>query len=157
MREWIRSAAFIARADLWFMLRQRETLLWVFAMPLLFFYFIGTVTGGFGGSDPNRPDPLALRTEAPRGIVHDAIVARLQQQNFRIDRPATEEEFSNYSRRLVIATFTDDTVRAGTQVQATLHLRSDNVAGSLDQFRVGRALYGVVGDLAVLKSSDQPV
>ena len=38
MREWIRSAAFIARTDLWFMLRQRETLLWVFAMPLLFFY-----------------------------------------------------------------------------------------------------------------------
>ena len=43
MREWIRSAAFIARADLWFMLRQRETVLWVFAMPLLFFT-IGTVT-----------------------------------------------------------------------------------------------------------------
>ena len=30
--------------------------------------------------------------------------------------------------------FTDDTVRAGTQVQATLELRDDNVAGSLDQF-----------------------
>ena len=62
MREWLRSASFIARADLSFMLRQRETLLWVFAMPLLFFYFIGTVTGGFGGSDPNRPDPLAFHS-----------------------------------------------------------------------------------------------
>ena len=33
MRERLRSALFIARADLSFMLRQRETLLWVFAMP----------------------------------------------------------------------------------------------------------------------------
>ena len=31
------------------MLRARETLLWLFVMPILFFYFIGTVTGGFDG------------------------------------------------------------------------------------------------------------
>lgn len=157
MREWIRSAAFIARTDLSFMLRQRETILWVFAMPLLFFYFIGTVTGGFGGSDPNRPDPLALRTAASRGIVYDAIITRLQKQNFRIDRPATEEAFSDYPRRLVLPVFTDASVQAGTQVQATLELRDDNVAAGLDQVRVGRALYSVVADLSVLKSAGQPV
>ena len=33
------AAVFIARADLAFMLRQKETLLWIFVMPLLFFYF----------------------------------------------------------------------------------------------------------------------
>lgn len=157
MREWIRSAAFIARSDLSFMLRQRETLLWTFAMPLLFFYFIGTVTGGFGGGDPNRPDPLALRTDAPRGVVLDAIVERLKASNFRVDRPATADAFAEYSRRLVIPAFTDDSVRAGTQVQATLELRDDNVAANLDQFRVSRALYGVVADLAVLKTTAQPV
>lgn len=157
MREWIRSAAFIARSDLSFMLRQRETLLWTFAMPLLFFYFIGTVTGGFGGGDPNRPDPLALRTDAPRGVVLDAIVERLKASNFRVDRPATADALAEYSRRLVIPAFTDDSVRAGTQVQATLDLRDDNVAANLDQFRVSRALYGVVADLAVLKTTAQPV
>lgn len=157
MREWIRSAGFIARSDLAFMLRQRETLLWTFAMPLLFFYFIGTVTGGYGGGDPNRPDPLALRTDAPRGVVLDAIVERLKASNFRVDRPATADAFAEYSRRLVIPAFTDDSVRAGTQVQATLELRGDNVAANLDQYRVSRALYGVVADLAVLKTTAQPV
>ena len=157
MREWIRSAAFIARTDLGFMLRQRETLLWVFAMPLLFFYFIGTVTGGFGGGNQDRPDPLALRTDAARGVVHDAIVMRLQQQRFRIDRPPTQDAFSQYSRRLLIPAFTDDSVQAGTQVEATLALRDDNVAAGLDQFRVGRALYSVVADLSVLKATGQPV
>jgi ABC-type multidrug transport system permease subunit len=157
MGEWIRSAAFIARSDLAFMLRQRETLLWTFAMPLLFFYFIGTVTGGFGGGDPNRPDPLALRTDAPRGAVLDSIVERLQSNNFRVDRPATADAFAEASRRLSIPTFTDDSVQAGTQVQATLELRSDNIAANLDQFRVSRAVYGVVADLAVLKTTGEPL
>src|SRR5688572_16338152 len=156
MREWIRSAAFIARTDLWFMLRQRETLLWVFAMPLLFFYFIGTVTGGFGVQrDPT--DPLALQTAAVDGVILDAIVHRLREENFRIERPASAAELQRYSRRLLIPAFTDDSIRAGTQVQATFVLRGDDIAASLDQFRVARALYSVVGDLAVLKTAGQPV
>src|SRR5262245_20799178 len=157
MREWFRQAAFIARTDLWFMLRQRETLLWVFAMPLLFFYFIGTVTSGFSGSGDRR-DPLALQTSAPQGVVLDAIVRRLEARNFRIDRPATPEALESYSRRLVIPSFTDDSVAAGTAVPSVLELRGNGVgAEQLDQFRVASALYTVVADLAVLKSTGQPV
>ena len=37
-------AWFVARHDLLYMLRRRETLLWTFVMPIVFFYFIGTVT-----------------------------------------------------------------------------------------------------------------
>ena len=156
MREWIRSAGFIARADLWFMLRQRETLLWVFAMPLLFFYFIGTVTGGFGGGARDPRDPIALQTRAADGVVLAAVIHRLEQMNFRVERPATPDARAPYSR-LVIPEFTDESVRAGTQVQATLVLRAEGPSASLDQFRVMRAFYGVVADLAVLKSTGQPV
>jgi ABC-type Na+ efflux pump permease subunit len=157
MRDWIRSAAFIARADLWFMLRQRETILWVFAMPLLFFYFIGTVTGGFGGGSPDRPDPLALETSASDGVILNAIIHRLEERNFRVDRSVTPEKLESYTRRLVVPAFTDESVRTGTQVQATLHLRNEGPAAGLDQFRVSRALYTVAADLAVLKSTGQPV
>jgi ABC-2 type transport system permease protein len=156
MREWIRSAAFIARSDLWFMLRQRETILWVFAMPLLFFYFIGTVTSGFSGDGDPR-DNLALQTAAPQGVVLDAIVHRLEERNFRVDRPATQAALEPYTRRLAIPAFTDESVGAGTQVQATLVLRNEGPGASLDQFRVSRALYTVAADLAVLKSTGQPV
>jgi len=156
MREWIRSAAFIARSDLWFMLRQRETILWVFAMPLLFFYFIGTVTGGFSGDGDPR-DNLALQTDAPQGVVLNAIVHRLEERNFRVDRPVTPAALEPYTRRLAIPAFTDDSVGAGTQVQATLVLRNEGPSASLDQFRVSRALYTVAADLAVLKSTGQPV
>ena len=44
----MRAALFLARADLVHLLRQKETILWTFLMPALFFWFIGTVTGGGG-------------------------------------------------------------------------------------------------------------
>ena len=156
MREWVRSAAFIARSDLWFMLRQRETVLWLFAMPLLFFYFIGTVTSGFSGDGDPR-DNLALQTSASQGVVLDAIVHRLEERNFRVDRPATPAAIEPYTRRLAFPAFTDESVHAGSQVQATLVLRNDGPTASLDQFRVSRALYTVAADLAVLKTTGQPV
>jgi hypothetical protein len=57
----LRAAWFIARKDVQYMLRERETLLWTFIMPIIFFFFIGTITGGFAGDDsPDRPDPLVL-------------------------------------------------------------------------------------------------
>ena len=112
MRERIRSAAFIARTDISFMLRQRETILWVFVMPLLFFYFIGTVTGGFGGNTPDRPDPIALQTPSS-GVALDAIVKRLETGNFRVERPATGEALEPFTRRLVLPAFTDESLSAG--------------------------------------------
>ena len=157
MREWLRSAAFIARTDLWFMLRQRETLLWVFLMPLLFFYFIGTVTGGFGGPSGDRPDPLALQTPAASGVVLDAIVGRLEGQSYRVERPGTPADLEPYTRRLTLADFTDGSIAAGTRVQATFEQRGDGLTATFDQFRISRALYTVAADLAVLKVTGQTV
>jgi ABC-2 type transport system permease protein len=76
--------------------------------------------------------------------------------NFRVERPATSAVPASYSR-LVIPEFTDESVRAGTQVQVVLELRSEGPSASLDQFRVQRALYGVVADLSVLKTTGQPI
>ena len=42
----MRNALFIAWHDVRHQLRQAGTLVWVFVMPPVFFYFIGTVTGG---------------------------------------------------------------------------------------------------------------
>lgn len=42
----LRDALFLARMDLRLMFRSRITWLWAFVMPVVFFYFIGTVTGG---------------------------------------------------------------------------------------------------------------
>ncbi len=151
-------AAFIARKDVAFLLRQRETILWVFLMPPLFFYFIGTVTGGLAdpaGSE-ERPDPLALEAPVEAGFLVDEIVRRLEQENFRVERPATAEELAEYRRRLVVAPppagYASSTaaVLAGHPAELTFHRRGEGPAADFDRVRVARAVYTVLADLVVL-------
>ena len=39
----LRDALYLARMDTAHLLRRRETLLWTFVMPIIFFYFFGTI------------------------------------------------------------------------------------------------------------------
>lgn len=157
MTELLRAAAFIARRDLRIMLRQRETLLWTFVMPILFFYFIGTVTGGFGSApDPDRPDRLALRAPADAGFLLDELIVRLESQNYAVVRTETDEEFQQYARRLTVpappaghASFTD-TVLAGEQVTLELGRSGEGAGVQFDQVRLARAIYGLLADLVVV-------
>jgi ABC-type Na+ efflux pump permease subunit len=154
-------ASFIARRDLAYMLRQRETLLWVFVMPALFFYFTGTVTGGFGGEGGDRRDAIALQAPPDGGAIVDVIARRLEEQRYRVVRPQTAQELARYSRRLVVPTpathpSVTEAVLAGEALTITLERRGDELAASFDQVRVSRAVYTVVADLAVLKTQGRP-
>lgn len=63
----LRQALFLARFDLGYLLKQKETLLWTFVMPGLFFYFMGTVTGGAGFA-PNPTQRTLLEVELPYAV-----------------------------------------------------------------------------------------
>jgi len=162
----LRHALFIAGHDLRFMLRQWETLLWMFVMPVVFFYFIGTVTGGYGPATTGRGPPLAVQAPANGGIVVEQLVARLEQQGYAVARPATPEELERYGRRLIVpeptanptteATVTES-VLAGNQLQVTFERRGADLAATLDEVRLNRAIYTVVADLAAMKANGQEV
>ncbi len=156
LRSW-QAAWFIARKDVAHMLRSRETLLWLFVMPILFFYFIGTVTGGFDGPSGERKDPLAVRGAERGGFLVDELIRRLEAQNFEIRRLASDEAFSAESRRLIIpvpkegtGSFTD-AVLAGQPQVLTFERRDESPTGNFDQMRIARAAYEVLGDLAAVK------
>jgi ABC-type Na+ efflux pump permease subunit len=163
MRSFFSSAWFIARKDVSYMIRRRETILWTFVMPVVFFYFIGTVTGGFAGPSPDHKDALAIRGGANGGFLVDEIVRRLEAQRFEIIRPGTPEAFAKYGRRLTIPTpaaphedFTS-AVLAGQRQTMSFERDGDAMNGNYDQVRVARAVYEVVADLAVVKVNGQPV
>ena len=155
------TAWFIASRDTLYLLRRRETIMWVFVMPLLFFYFIGTVTAGFGGSRGERRDRLAVRGGDNGGFLIDELLRRLEAQNFAITRPASNEAFAASARRLTIppprpphASFTD-AVLAGDRQVLTLERRGESPHASYDEVRVARAVYEVVADLAVVRFDGQ--
>ncbi len=160
------SAFFIARRDLGLMLWRRETMLWTFVMPILFFYFIGTVTGGFGsptGSE-DRPDALAMRAPENAGFLLDELVGRLEEQNFRVDRPQTEEDWARYARQLTVtlapageatgsAPLTD-WVLAGNPVALRFENTLEGPNAAFDQIRIARAVYTMLADMVVVSQEN---
>ena len=149
-----RDAQLIARHDLRRMLLARETLLWTFAMPVIFFYFLGTVTGGFATTDPDRPDPIALHGADEGGFLVAELTRRLEEQSFAVATPASAEEADGYARRLTLpepAAGHDDltaSVLDGNQATLTFDRRGEDLNRQYDQLRVGRAVYTVLADLA---------
>jgi ABC-2 type transport system permease protein len=156
----MRAAWFVARKDVAHMLRARETIVWTFVMPIVFFYFIGTVAGGFGSprGSATRPDPIALCAPSDAGFLVDELARRLERENFKVERLTTEADLARFSRRLVLARpasgkTLSEAVLAGESQKVSFTSRSQGPSASLDQVRVGRAVYGVVADLAVSKST----
>ncbi len=168
----LRAAVFIARQDLAVMLRRRETLLWTFVMPILLFYFVGTMTGGVGSptGSAERPDALAIRTPEQAGFLVDELVRRLEGQNFRVERPDTDKDWERFPRQLTVtASPTDpsadadgqsltERALAGEPLSFTFENGLDGPNATFDQLRVARAVYTVLADLVVVsETADGPV
>jgi hypothetical protein len=150
------AALFVARKDLWYMLRQKETLLWTNGKPPVFIFYIGTITGGFAGGD-EKP-ALDLVAPAPAGWFSDGLADRLADEGFDV-RPAAAPLPDSLAapRRLVLpAGFTDSLV-AGSRVSARFEHEGElDPSGRWDQIR-GAAVYGLLADAALVESGGDTV
>jgi ABC-2 type transport system permease protein len=144
-----RAALFIARKDLKWLLRQKSTLVWTFLMPPVFFFFIGTVTGGFADGGDERP-VLSLIAPAPAGFLADELAARLEREGYDLRRAASID--TTLARRLVLPAGFTDSLMAGATVQARLEREGElDPAAQWDQIRIGRAVYGLLADAALVE------
>ena len=147
----LRDALFIARTDLADALRQRETLVWTFLMPLVFFWFIGTVTGGFAEKGDERT-PIAVRAGDDGGFLVGEIERRLGDRGYevRTDDPKAKRTLD------VPARLTAD-VLAARPVRLAYSGSSDGLDRDYDALKVRRAVYTVLADLvAVSQATDAP-
>jgi ABC-type multidrug transport system permease subunit len=151
------AALFVARKDLWYMLRQRETLLWTFAMPPIFFFFIGTITGGMTGGE-EKP-ALDLVAPEPAGFLADALADRLADEGFEVRRSgASPADSLAAPRRLVLEAGFTDSLAAGRRVPARLEREGElDPSARWDEIRVARAVYGLLADAALVASRGDSV
>lgn len=150
----LRDTLFIAVNDLKRVIRARETIVWVFLMPPIFFFFIGSITGGSGmSSSPDRKDPIAMWVDPTSGFLVDQLEVRLKDQNYETVRVDSLPQLERYGLGIRVPASFTDSVLAG--VATPLEFR--NPASGLNQryhaIRVQRAVYTVVADLAVLRAS----
>src|SRR5262245_49918861 len=152
----LRNAWFIARKDVEYTLRERETILWLFIMPIVFFYFIGTITSGFGRSDSTK-QPIAVQVAGDAGFLADQLIERLRSAGYEIVQPETEEGFAQSTRRLRIPGGFTESVLAGDRTVIRFARKEAGLGEQYDRVRVARAVYTVLADLvATIAGAEEP-
>jgi ABC-type multidrug transport system permease subunit len=156
MSEYLKAVALIARNDLKLAVKDRSTFLWLFIMPAVFFYFIGTVTQG-GVSFVDSPAELVVENN-DGGFLSSHLESRLQKNLFTIiypqDIPPVKEgeEPVRYRKLTIPADFTTQLASEEEVAIEYEGLRS-GFNNDYDLFRVQKAAYSVLGDLVVVKSA----
>ncbi len=149
----MREILFIAWNDATHQLRQGSTLIWAFVMPPLFFYFIGTMTGGFASSvSGGQATPLTVVAEAP-GFLKDQIDLRLRDNDFvaewveELVPPTDDEEAPR--RTLTIGPGLSQQVSDGQQVSVSFDTKASALSREFEVLRIQRSLYTALADILV--------
>ena len=139
-------------------LRTRETLLWTFVMPIVFFFFIGTVTGGFGSpTGGGGPVPLLVKIEPGAGDLAGELVTRLEAVNFAVTRADTVAADVTFRRTLTLPAGFSDSVRAANPVMLTLDRTQRGLDTEVDELRIRRASWGLLADVVALEENATPI
>lgn len=156
MMAYFSAIALLARTDLKLALKERSTVLWLFIMPVVFFYFIGTVTQG-GMSFTDTPVKLLVENE-DGGFLSQHLETRLEDNLFSIIRPEEIEapkdgDEPETFRRLVIPSDFTEKLKADEPATISFEGLRSGYGNQYDFFRVQKAAFSVLGDLVVVKSS----
>ncbi len=154
----LREILFVGRKDLQYMLRARETMLWVFFMPIVFFFFIGNITGGMARSGGGgQADPLLLEVGESPGFLLDRLEQRLAERNYAIVRADTVSDPAAYTLRLQVPAAFTDSVLAGRPVKLQLSHSRRGLGADYDVIRSGRAVYTLLADVLVSGEPGRPL
>ena len=151
---------FIGWQDVRNQMRQWSTLLWVFIMPPIFLYFIGTVTGGFtSGMSGGPATPLTVIAENP-GFLRDQVDMRLVANDFMpewLDELPADDGEEPPVRVLAFDPNMSDRLLAGTPVKATFDTQANSLTREFEEIRIRRSLYTVLADVIVADATAGPL
>lgn len=150
----LRDALYLARMDAAHLLRRRETMLWTFVMPIVFFYFFGTIIGNSSG--PTK-DNLAVIVPPDAGFLADQLQARLDQRGYHVIRAQEPKEFLRFRRRLSIPAGFTDSVLAGKPMKIRFDRTGEDMSADYDRVRLYRAVYTTLADLILVSSANAGV
>lgn len=143
----------LARFELVTLLKRRETLLWIFLMPVIFFYFIGTITSGMsGGGGAFTGTPLLVDLPDSAGFLGNQVMRRLEHVGFIPVLKDTVADPEIYTRRLQLPPDLTAAVVAGETAAVGYSTKREGLTDDFDTFRLNRALITVMADMAVVDS-----
>lgn len=154
-RSALQNILVMARFDLRFMLRSRETSMWMFFMPVLFMFLIGKAMPGRSSGSSAEATVAVLDQDG--GPLAGTFLRHLDQLDYAIVSVDAESTLLRHQRRVRIpAGFSSGALR-GEQQAVELGFRNEGTSANLDKVRVQRALFQTLGDLAVVVSEGDSV
>ena len=146
----MRQILFIAWNDAKFQLRQGSTLLWLLVMPPIFFYFIGTVTGGFStGVSGGQATPVTVVAESP-GFLKEQVSLRLADNDFESDWVTRVEGDVEPPRRMLkFGAGLTERIAAGEPVTVSFDTKASALSREFEIIRVQRSIYTALADIVV--------
>mgnify|MGYP001827344608 FL=1 len=152
----MRNILFIAWQDIRNWLRDGSTLMWLFLMPPIFFYFIGTVTGGFSSTTSGaQATPITVVADAP-GFLREQVDLRLVANDFApewVTSIAPENEADAPARTLTFDANASAQLLADEAVQVSFDTRANSLTREFEEIRIQRALYTVLADIIVAEAT----
>jgi ABC-type Na+ efflux pump permease subunit len=157
----MKSVLFIAWHDVRIQLRQGGTLVWLFVMPPIFFYFIGTVMSGFqGGITGGTATPIVVAADAP-GFLKEQVDLRLRDNEFDPEwrSEIVPDAEGNLPRRiLTLSDNFSDQIVAGEQVDASYDTKASALSRDYEKIRIQRSLYTALADIVTADAkSEEPL
>ncbi len=156
----MRSILFVGWQDVRFQLRDGSTLLWLFVMPPVFFYFIGTVTGGFSsGMSGGQATPVTVVAESP-GFLKEQVDLRLEANDFSpewVEVVDTSGETPAPTRILTIDAGMSEKVAANEPVTVVYDTGADALTREFEEIRIQRSLYTVLADVIIADATAGPL
>ena len=148
----MKSILFIAWHDVRYQLRQGGTLVWLFVMPPIFFYFIGTVTSGFqSGLTGGDATQIIVAAESP-WFLEEQIDLRLRENDFDPEWRETVEADVEGTLPLRVLSFDADLsaqIVAGEPVKASYDTKASALSRDFEAIRIQRSLYTAIADVVV--------
>jgi ABC-2 type transport system permease protein len=140
----VKDALFLARKDLQFLFREWGTWFWAFLMPIVFFYFIGTITGGMAGQPSAEGIGVTIGQDA--GFLAEEFIHQLEAAGYKTDRLAPNT-WGRYGRWITIPAGFTENILAGKQTTLSFSRLGTGLNADYDEIRIKRAAYAVLADL----------
>lgn len=148
----MRPALLIAWHDIRHQLRQPQTLIWLFLMPPIFFYFIGTVTSGFSSVGGGEPAPVALTAEGDPGFLQPQLERSLRASGFA---PHVAESAIAHGRTLAIPDAFTDRLLAGEETVLSYRTDASELSRELEEVRVTKAALTLLADVIAVRAATE--
>ena len=145
MNTWL----FLTRKDVQYLFRMKEIWLWTFAMPIVFFYFLGNITKNASGSSDTK-DPIIINSPADAGFLAQRLTKAIEARDYQI-----VEKDSRV--KLEIPSGFTNSVLSGKPVKLKFTRVGAGLNADYDQARIGRVVYTLLADLIVAEKSTSPV